>query len=218
MDDGNDDTVTDNEGATGTDTATIVIGVGNQAPIADAGGPYSGSVGSAISFDGSASSDPDGTIVNYYWDFGDGGMASGVAPDYTFAAAGTYIVTLTVDDDFGVTDSATASVSVVDPNSPPNAPSDLTLSVTTTGKGKNRVSSTALSWIDNSDNETGFVIESSEQTGKGKNKRWSAFAVVGSVGSDTTTFDLGTVSGTFKYRVKATGNNGDSGYSNEARR
>ena len=47
------------------------IGVGAK-PVAVAGGPYYGDEGSAIVFDGSGSYDPDGTIVSYDWDFGDG--------------------------------------------------------------------------------------------------------------------------------------------------
>jgi hypothetical protein len=52
--------VTDNEGATDTDTATVNI---NGLPTADAGGPYSGNEGETISLDGSGSSDPGGSIT-----------------------------------------------------------------------------------------------------------------------------------------------------------
>src|SRR5207253_1262144 len=52
----------------------------NQSPIAEAGGPYTGTAGEAIQFDGSGSFDPDGVIVDYAWAFGDGGTASGVQP------------------------------------------------------------------------------------------------------------------------------------------
>jgi PKD repeat protein len=52
------------------------------------------------SFDATASNDPDGTIGSYSWDFGDNTAAgSGVTPSHTYAAAGTYTVTLTVKDD-----------------------------------------------------------------------------------------------------------------------
>jgi PKD repeat protein len=67
-------------------------------------------------FDGSASSDPDGTIVSHDWDFGDGTTATGPTPPaHTYAAAGTYSVRLTVTDNGGVADSLTKSVSVTAP-------------------------------------------------------------------------------------------------------
>lgn len=91
---------------------TLGSGPANQAPTANAGGPYSGDEGSAISFDGSGSSDPDGDALSYSWDFGDGASGSGVSPSHTYAAAGTYTVTLTVDDGNGGTDSDQATVTV----------------------------------------------------------------------------------------------------------
>jgi hypothetical protein len=59
--------------------------------------------GSASGFDGSASSDPDGTVVRYDWDFGDGTSApnAGPTPSHTYTAAGTHAVTLRVTDDAG---------------------------------------------------------------------------------------------------------------------
>jgi len=52
-------------------------------PVADAGGAYSGTEGVAISFDGSGSSDPDGTIVSWLWDFGDGESSKRHPNDWT---------------------------------------------------------------------------------------------------------------------------------------
>ncbi len=78
------------------------------APIAEGGGPYSGTVGQSISFDGSGSS---GSITSYSWTFGDGGSASGVSPTHTYSAAGSYTATLTVNGPGGQsTDSASVSV------------------------------------------------------------------------------------------------------------
>ena len=57
-----------------------------------------------VAFDASGSSDSDGTIVSYDWDFGDGGTGTGVNPSHTFAAAGSYLVELTVVDDDGLSD------------------------------------------------------------------------------------------------------------------
>jgi PKD repeat protein len=67
-------------------------------------------------FDGTGSSDPDGPIASYSWDFGDSTAAgSGAQPAHTYAAAGTYDVTLTVTDGAGVTNAVTHSVTVTDP-------------------------------------------------------------------------------------------------------
>ena len=52
---------------------------------------------------GEGSTDPDGTVESYAWDFGDGDTDVGVAPPHTYAAAGTYTVSLTVTDDDGAT-------------------------------------------------------------------------------------------------------------------
>ena len=73
----------------------------NKVPVADAGGPYSGTEGTAISFDGSASYDPDGTIVSYYWDFGDGFNSTEQNPTHIYTEDGTYTVSLTVTDNGG---------------------------------------------------------------------------------------------------------------------
>ncbi|MEE8104605.1 MAG: PKD domain-containing protein [Planctomycetota bacterium] len=81
-------------------------------PVADAGPDQSGDEGGSISFDGSGSSDPDGTIVSYAWTFGDGNTASGASVNHTYADNGSYTVTLTVTDDTGGTDSDNALVTV----------------------------------------------------------------------------------------------------------
>jgi PKD repeat protein len=57
----------------------------------------------ACAFDGTGSFDPDGTIVTYEWDFGDGQSAVGPTPIHHFDAPGTYDVELTVTDNHGVT-------------------------------------------------------------------------------------------------------------------
>ena len=72
-----------------------------------------------VTVDGTTSSDSDGTIASYAWTFGDGGTANGATPaKHSYAAAGTYNITLTVTDDDGGIDSVTHSVSVT-PAVPP---------------------------------------------------------------------------------------------------
>ncbi|MEZ4700753.1 MAG: FG-GAP-like repeat-containing protein [Rhodothermales bacterium] len=70
--------------------------------------------GLTVDFDASASSDSDGSIVSYAWDFGDGNTDSGVTTSHTYAASGTYTVQLTVTDNLGATAAASQSVSVSD--------------------------------------------------------------------------------------------------------
>ncbi|MDO3381614.1 glycosyl hydrolase family 18 protein [Gilvimarinus algae] len=84
----------------------------NLAPTADAGGPYSATLGNAIAFDSSASSDSDGNIATYSWDFGDGNSSTQASPSYTYAAAGNYSVSLIITDNDGATASASTSATV----------------------------------------------------------------------------------------------------------
>jgi PKD repeat protein len=66
-----------------------------------------------LTFDGSASFDPDGTIASYEWDFGDGSAkTTGVSVTHAYSTVGSYVVTLKVTDDKGATGTATATVTI----------------------------------------------------------------------------------------------------------
>jgi PKD repeat protein len=118
-------TVTDNNGAVGIASTTVTVAAPNSNQLPVARFVYSGTTPtgtlrwSAIDFNGSASSDPDGTIATYTWNFGDGSPATGPSPtlkttNHTYASAGTYTVTLTVTDDKGGQGSATTTISIYD--------------------------------------------------------------------------------------------------------
>ena len=73
--------------------------------------------GQAVAFDGSPSSDPDGTISAYSWNLGDGTRANAVKPSHTYLAPGSYTISLTVTDDDLLT--ATTFETLVVAASPP---------------------------------------------------------------------------------------------------
>lgn len=75
----------------------------NNAPTADAGGPYAADEDVAITFDASLSDDPDSDPLSYSWDFGDGSTAITTNPtvDHTYEWGGTFAVSLTVSDGRG---------------------------------------------------------------------------------------------------------------------
>jgi chitodextrinase len=92
----------------------------NQPPLAViTASPLSGGVPLTVQFDGSRSRDPDGTIIEYLWDFGDGATASGVKVSHTYMEAGLYLAVLTVRDNRGAT--ALDSVRIKVGNPPPIA-------------------------------------------------------------------------------------------------
>ncbi|MEZ5243346.1 MAG: PKD domain-containing protein, partial [Microthrixaceae bacterium] len=115
-------TVTDDKGATAAATVNVVV-TANQAPVAVASSNVTaGPAPLVVNFDATNSSDSDGTIASYLWNFGGGITSSSATASYTFPTQGTYPVTLTVTDDNGATDTDTISIEVgPTPNVPPTA-------------------------------------------------------------------------------------------------
>ena len=89
-------------------SGTLFVGpLANQAPVAAISPSCSGQV---CTFDGSGSTDGDGTVLGYAWSFGDGTTASGPQAEHGYAGPGTYHVTLTVTDDDGAQASTSTDV------------------------------------------------------------------------------------------------------------
>lgn len=186
-------TVSDGHGGSDTDTTTATIGEVNDAPVADAGGPYNGTVGTPITFDGTASYDydnEDGTTENdrtltYTWDFGDGNTGEGPVTNHIYALAGDFTVKLTVSDGTASA-SSTRSATITDA-------SLITLSATTRVNKKGKYVS--LKW-------SGAI---------GKNvdihRNGSRLVTTRNDGSYT---DTVTASGTYQYQIVA-----ENGSSNE---
>jgi parallel beta-helix repeat protein len=105
-------TVTDNGGLTGIDRATIHV---NTRPVARGGPDKVAEINETVYFDGSASSDVDGTVTAWHWDFGDGATADGVQVNHRYGASGNFTVTLTVTDDDSATGQDTVLVRVGSP-------------------------------------------------------------------------------------------------------
>src|SRR5438093_1959537 len=108
-------TVSDLNGGTTSSSKSITIGTpSNQSPIpAFTFTPTNPSTGQAVTFDATASRDPDGTITNYAWNFGDGQTGTGITTTHGYNSAGIYNVALNVIDNGGATGSVTHTITVV---------------------------------------------------------------------------------------------------------
>ncbi len=117
-------TVQDNVGATGSTGQAVAIGpAANQPPVAAFTASSSPAfVGQSVTLSGVGSYDPDGSVVSWSWNFGDGGTASGATPTHAYGAAGTYTITLTVQDNGGAVGSTSHTLAVIAAaNQPPTA-------------------------------------------------------------------------------------------------
>jgi sugar lactone lactonase YvrE len=85
----------------------------NNPPLAEAGPDQVVIVGESVQFDGTGSSDPDGAIVSYNWEFGDGMTRSGAIVGHVYTSAGAFTATLTVTDDHDAVATDTAGIAVL---------------------------------------------------------------------------------------------------------
>lgn len=104
----------DKAGLTAEDTVSVTTSNANVLPVSDPGNDRIGYNGYPVVMSGSDSYDPNGTIVSYSWNFGDGNNGSGETVDHIYASNGTYTVRLIVTDNDGATDEGTFSITVKD--------------------------------------------------------------------------------------------------------
>ncbi len=100
-------TVTSSKGLTNTVTKPVQVTRVNQNPTAD----FTATCNQLVcTFNAAGSTDPDGTVASYQWNFGDGGSGTGSPVNHAYGASGTRNVTLTVTDNDGATGTTTKSV------------------------------------------------------------------------------------------------------------
>jgi hypothetical protein len=100
----------------------ITVGEVTDLPVSDAGGPYAGVKDEPMTFNAWASNDPNGYLVSWSWDFGDGITGAGMIVDHAYSDVGVYKVVLTVTDNQGYTDTSETTVEVVAPTPSSAAP------------------------------------------------------------------------------------------------
>jgi len=178
--------------------------VGNQSPVAAVSSlPASGLAPLNVAFDGSGSSDADGSIVAYAWNFGDGGTATGITTNHIYTTPGSFIARLTVTDNLGANNSITTTIQVN--ANLPSAPSNLMASAVSR-------SQINLAWTDSATNENGFKIE------RCAGATCSNFVQIATVGANVKIFSNSGLkrNTSYRYRVRAYNGAGDSPYSNIA--
>ena len=170
----------------------LVLGQGapNTPPIAAAAAnPTSGIAPLAVNFSSAGSTDPDGSLASYSWNFGDGTSSTAANPSHTYTSAGTFTAVLTVTDNRGATAKAQVAITATpDPNiiaAPTN------LRATAPGSGR-----AALTWTDNATNETGYTVERAPSGS-------TTFQVIATLPANAAAYTDTPGKGTFQYRVRA---------------
>lgn len=94
----------------------------NWKPYADTGGPYGAFIGKQINFNANKSIGYEGQIIDYSWDFGDGGQDNGITTSHIYNETGIYTITLNITDIKNNKASATSKVWVQESNTKPDIP------------------------------------------------------------------------------------------------
>jgi len=121
--------------------------VSDQPPVSDPGGPYTGSEGSAVQFNGSGSSG-----VTYVWNFGDGTSGAGMSPSHTYSDNGSYTVTLTVSNASSQSDEETTTATISNVNPTANAGADKS-----SNEGESLNFTGSATDVSSADNSAGFT-------------------------------------------------------------
>jgi len=110
-------TVTDDNGASGTDSMTIEVTMGytNQPPEASASATPVSDEPLTAAFTGTGT-DIDGTVESYHWEFGDGASSTNQNTTHPYTDPGTYTATLTVTDDCNATGTANVTIKITQPD------------------------------------------------------------------------------------------------------
>ena len=187
--------------------ASILVGAANQPPTAVISAvPTTGGAPLSVAFNGSGSSDPDGTIAAWAWSFGDGGSGSGPVITHVYSAAGSYVANLTVTDNGGASSTTSATISVTPGTSGvPTAPTNLAASSST----RARIN---LTWANTATNATSITVQ------RCSGSTCTAFVAVAQLAANAQSWtDSGVKSrSTYRYRVSAVNAAGRSPDSNIA--
>ena len=178
--------------------------VGPAPPIAlISAAPSSGVAPLTVTFDGSASHDPDGAVTSWAWSFGDGTFGTGPTITHVYSAPGFYTASLTVTDGDGLTNTTTATIAVQ--GRAPEAPTNLK------AKALGRTS-IALTWTNGTVSQSEIMIE------RCAGSACSDFVQIGMApGTETSVTDTGlSRQTTYTYRLRARNEYGESPYSNTA--
>ena len=140
-----------NDGKVNSDPSitTAEIAEVNDPPVADAGPDQSVLIDEMVTFDGSGSYDPDGSIDSYTWDFDDETTGSGITATHTYSVTGTYAVTLTVTDNGSLTATDTAMITVTEePTLVIMHVADIAMSIKKAGPNVNAIATVTVVGVD----------------------------------------------------------------------
>ncbi len=99
------------------------LGVGGNAwpVVVTSATPSGGDVPLSVAFSSASSTDPDGTVVSYSWDFGDGATSTEPNPNHIYSNSGPFLATLTLTDDLGAQTTNAVLIKATNPNQAPIA-------------------------------------------------------------------------------------------------